>query len=437
MMTPEEYWKARARLAERIVRAWRPVVRHAAGRQPVDQRQGSTRWTIATESTKTANKRKRTSAESYPFDVEVSSKQFVEALGAVLPAVDKKSAKPALACVLLTARDGALVIEATDLNLAIRSTAVAEVAAPGAVVIGATDLLERVKAMPDGPVRVTASAESRVTLRSIGAARRFELAGIAAAEYPKLPAPGPAARTMHVRASLLLDLVARTHYAISSDATRPHVNSALLEDGDKVITMVATDGHRLSVAKAPADISATERLPPMLLQLKAVGAIRRLVDSGDEAVDIPIRCDGAWAFVEAGGCRLATKLIDAQFPPYQAVVPARAKIHAVVGRMQLLDALRAVAVAADVGGVKLAVEHGRLSIRAEDIQGGSGLDELEVDYDGPRLNGAFNARYLTDVLAPLPCESVELEFGDGLEPLTIRQAEQAESFVAVIMPMRA
>ena len=45
-------------------------------------------------------------------------------------------------------------------------------------------------------------------------------------------------------------LMARTHFSISTDETRAHVNSALFEwSGDRV-RMVTTDGHRLSKMEA-------------------------------------------------------------------------------------------------------------------------------------------------------------------------------------------
>lgn len=383
----------------------------------------------------TAPAKKPRARAEHRFDVTVPQTQLAEALSAVLPAVDKKSAMPALSAVLLTARDQTLHVEATDLYLAIGAEAVAEIAAPGAVVVHASDLAERIKAMPLGPLRITADAESRVTVKAIGAERRFELAGMPGTDFPTIPTPGSGARAMHVRAGLLLDLIARTQYAISSDLTRPHVNSALLVDGDKVVTMAATDGHRLSVAKAPADMASVDRLPPLLIQQKAVGAIRKLIEAGGADGDIPIRHDGVWAFVEASGCRLATKLVDAQFPPYEAVIPKRLRHAVSIERVLLLDALRAVAVAGK-DGVKMALGDGRLRIRAEDAGGGVGFDEIGVDYGGPPADGGFNPRYLVDALAALDCESVELEFAGGVEPLVIRPAGQAESFVGVVMPMR-
>ena len=48
---------------------------------------------------------------------------------------------------------------------------------------------------------------------------------------------------------MLGQLIALTHYSMSSDETRPHLAGALFEGDGKTVRMVTTDGHRLSKAE--------------------------------------------------------------------------------------------------------------------------------------------------------------------------------------------
>src|SRR5690606_37827055 len=115
------------------------------------------------------------------------------------------------------------------------------------------------------------------------------------------------------------------------------LNSMLLEhEGDK-LTAVATDGHRLSVA---VTTSGSVGAFQILLPLKGVMQLKRLCEEAGEA-DVTLRQSGYTLFVEAGGYGWTCKLTDAQFPPYQQVIPADPPTAVLVSRQQLLDAVRA------------------------------------------------------------------------------------------------
>jgi DNA polymerase-3 subunit beta len=134
------------------------------------------------------------------------------------------------------------------------------------------------------------------------------------------------------------------------------------------------------------------------------------------------------------------KLVEAQFPPYQQVIPSSTTQRVAASRAQLAEALRAVSVAANdrTGGVKLALDANVLGFSSESPDSGDGFDELEVDYSGAPLTVGFNAAYLLQVLSAIEQEQIVLGVGGELDPATIEPATQAEGehYLAVIMPMR-
>src|SRR6185295_15911110 len=127
---------------------------------------------------------------------------------------------------------------------------------------------ERIAAMPDGPVQVTTNEAAQTTLKAVGAQRRYTLHGIPGGDFPHLPQPAADAVPMEMPASTLALLMSRTHFSISTDETRPHVNSGLFEwSGDRV-RMVSTDGHRLS--KMEVAVKGGAPKAAMLIPLKAI-----------------------------------------------------------------------------------------------------------------------------------------------------------------------
>ena len=168
---------------------------------------------------------------------------------------DKKSTMPVLANVLLSASEvdgkGALDVAATDLYVSVNGSIEAEVERPGSVAVPARDIFDRVKHMPDGPVQLSVNNGAVTTIKAVGSARRYTLHGLPGGDFPNLPKPADDAPKLELPVETLSQLIARTHFSISTDETRAHLNSALFECGENVVRMVTTDGHRLSRWSCP------------------------------------------------------------------------------------------------------------------------------------------------------------------------------------------
>jgi DNA polymerase-3 subunit beta len=377
--------------------------------------------------------------------VVVTKKDLLPVLDRCQGVADKKSTMPVLGNVLLeVGGPNELRLAATDLILAVRGKLTARVEQGGSVAVGARDLVERVRNMPDGEIGISSTANAATTLRAVGSARRFTLQGIPGEEFPSLPQPDKDAKASTLGTNTLAQLIAGTHFSISSDETRPHLSSALFEwDGDRV-RMVTTDGHRLS--KMEAAVSGKHATSSMLIPLKGVNELRRLCEDASGKKDsehepeIRILQTGPNAFFELPGFQFSVKLVDAQFPPYQQVIPAENSHRVRAPRLPTADALNAVSVAASdrTGGVKLSLTRGKLRFESESPESGDGFDELAVDYEGPELTVGFNARYFLDVLRAMNDDEVEIGVSGELDPAVIRPANQnpRTSYLAVIMPMR-
>lgn len=380
------------------------------------------------------------------MDLVIAKKDLLRLVGRCQGVADKKSAMPVLANVLMLAEGDALRVAATDLYLAVSGQAQAEVMRSGSIAVPAKDLFERIKAMPDGPIQVTSKDGAQVILKAVGSPRRYTLHGMPGSEFPVLPKPAIDAPSLALPVDLLALLIARTHFSISPDETRAHVNSALFEwSGDRV-RMVTTDGHRLS--KMEATVEGSSATATMLIPMKAISELRRLADEArsDKDADpaavkmVTISQSGPNAFFSIAGMQFSVKLVDAQFPPYQQVIPSITDRSIQAPRAAFADALRAVSLAASdrTGGVKLSTAEGTLRITSESPESGNGFDEVSVDYTGAEVTIGFNAKYFLDVLAVIDDDEIILGFSGELDPAIVRPVKELDhqNYVAVVMPMR-
>jgi DNA polymerase-3 subunit beta len=205
--------------------------------------------------------------------------------------------------------------------------------------------------------------------------------------------------------------------------------------------MVTTDGHRLS--KMEFHVDGSDGSASMLLPLKGVMELKRLCDEarndGDET-PVEIIHSGPNAYFRLGGFQFSVKLVDAQFPPYDKVIPPLSERAVRAPRLALADALKAVSVASSdrTGGVKLTMTGGTMRFESESPESGEGFDEVPVDYDGSDITIGFNARYVVDVLNAIEDDEVLLAISGELDPAIIKPGTESarSSYLSVIMPMR-
>lgn len=373
------------------------------------------------------------------MEFTASKKDLLALVGQAQGASDKKSAMPVLANVLLTANGGKLNVAATDLYLGITGSCAAEIVKNGSLALPARDLLDRIKMMPDGPIQIMEKENNCATVKAVGAPRRYTLHGMPGSEFPKLPDVAAGSPTFELATATLAQLIARTHFSISTDETRAHVNCALFEwVGDRV-RMVTTDGHRLSKIEVKLEGKKHETVQ-MLIPLRALLELKRLVDSVRGIESIRIQQSGATAFFHIGEMLFSLKTVDAQFPPYHQVIPSYVQHTITVPRGALADAVRAVSIAASdrMGGVKLVLENGMLRVSSESPESGNGFDEVPVDAPAEaKANVGMNAKYVLDMLGALNDDEVAIGLSGELDPITVRQLDPAnQDSVYVGMPMR-
>jgi DNA polymerase-3 subunit beta len=381
------------------------------------------------------------------MELTVPKADLLRLLNRMQGVAERKSTMPVLSNVLL-AVDGpsALRLSATDLYLALVGRVTVDVSKGGSVAVSARDLLERVRMMPDGPIHLSTQDNAATTIKAAGSARRYTLRGMPGDDFPPLPVPTEGSPSLALDASVVQELIAKTHFSISTDETRAHLNSALFEwDGD-VVRMVTTDGHRLS--KMEVKVSGRQASATMLIPLKAIQELRRLCDDilsegkdgtkeGPSKAGLQITQSGSSAFFQGGGMSFAVRLVDAQFPPYAQVIPQQSEKIVRAPRAAFAEALKAVSVAASerTGGVRLSLAGKTMRITTESPESGEGFDEVSVEYSGPNMTIGFNAKYFLDVLGALEEDDVQLGFGGELDPAVVKPVGERQ-FLAVVMPMR-
>jgi DNA polymerase-3 subunit beta len=260
-------------------------------------------------------------------------------------------------------------------------------------------------------------------------------------EFPASPQTGKGVKVT-LDGGSLREVIRTTIVAASQDETRAILTGALVVLDAGKVTFVATDMHRLAINSVQAKEVSEGVAQRAIVPTRALREMERVLSGGGESVELEI--GEKFVAFRAGEARVATRLIEGQFPNYERVIPKDVERKIVADRGEFLSALRRAAIVAraeankvvlrtrDAGGGSVV-----LVIEAESSQVGSGREEIgaKVEPDGEGIEIAFNCDYLVNALAALREAEVELGTTGPVTPAILKPVGET-SFLYVVMPMQ-
>jgi DNA polymerase-3 subunit beta len=369
------------------------------------------------------------------MDIYIDRDELSRGLARVQGVIERRSTQPLLSHVLLHAREEGLRLTATDTEVAFIGDLAANVTSTGQLTVEASSLFQIIRAMPESTVQLVRNANNRLEVRS--GRSSFKLPGFPAEEFPALPAFDRRG-AVQIPERELRRLIEQTHFAVASDDVRYGLNGVHLEervvDGVAQLRFVATDGHRLSAAETPAD-GTLHLTPRMLVPRKALAVMKKLLGNSEETVEVAFG-EGAIRLAMAGQT-FWFRLLDGEFPDYEAVVPSDNKVFAMLDRNTLLSALRRVAILVSERSkaVRFAFDESELEIQVQQVDRGEVKEAVPLELDGGDITVGFNARYLQDILSVMEGSRVRLSLAHPLAPCLVEDPDATGAFF-VVMPMR-
>lgn len=356
---------------------------------------------------------------------------LVEALNLISGVVVARTPKPVLACVKLVAADGALSVSATDLEVSVRiSTARVEVQTPGSALIPADKLSQIVRESVDSTLTLTVEqdvAEIR------GQDSRYKVFGYPVADYPPVPEFTGEPHFL-ATAGDLHKLISQTIFATARDNSRYAVNGVLLERQGNKLSVVATDGRRLAMAKGTCKaVKGDDALITAIVPTKALNMILRVFSTPEQEVKVRL-ADNQILFATDNAV-LSSNLVEGSFPPYKDVIPRDGDKKATIAAAALTSAVRRAALLTneESKGVRFAFgpNGATLTSRAPEM-GEAEVSAPLASYVGDPIEIGFNPTFILDAMKVVDTEQVIIELKAANKPGVIRTGPD---FLYVVMPV--
>lgn len=362
---------------------------------------------------------------------------FLKGLAKVQGIVEKRNTIPILANVLIEAAETGIQLTATDLEVGMQASYPAQIKTAGKVTVSAKKLFEIIKELPEGEVSFLAKENSWIEIRCGKAL--FNIVGLSAEEFPYFPQPGQE-QFVSIPSDVIGDLLEKTIFSMSSDESKYNLNGiyfqSLAVDGQQILRLVATDGHRLAMVQHDLDVSAIAELEKgVIFPKKGIFELKKIAEEGEGDIELGFLDNNA--MIRKNQTVVIMRLVDGEFPDYNRVIPQQSEHKALVDCQPFFHALRRMAILSSEKsrGVKLVLRQGTLDISSSNPEFGDAREDLEIDYPGQEIAIGFNARYLLDIIQAQKQEKIILQIRDNMSPGLITPAEDKD-YLAVIMPMR-
>src|SRR5213075_1807669 len=368
------------------------------------------------------NVEKISTAPGAAMELVLSQAELLRELTATQGVVERKTTIPILSNYLFEAAGDRLSITATDLDLSLRTSCAAKVKKEGSCTIPARKLHDYVKLLPDADITIKLLENHWVSIRC--GRSNTKMVGMARSNFPSLPA-FPTAGVVRIPGQVLRSMIAKTGFAIATEESRYTLNGALMVLKPESITMVATDGHRLShIERSGERFEGVSGEMKTLVPKKAMDELKSLLDSTD-AETIEFAKDESTLFFRIGSRLLTSRQLTGQFPNFEAVLPKDNSKVIALNADELHAAILRVAQFADERSraVRMRLEKGEVKLSASSTETGESEDSIETSYQGDSLTIGFNANYIIDFLKAVGEGDVKLELKDAQSAGQLRPAE--------------
>jgi DNA polymerase-3 subunit beta len=339
------------------------------------------------------------------MNIKSNSKVLLEKLQYLSGIGVSVSTMPILENFLFEVTGNELKITASDLDNTMIAKLEVESQTDAKVCIPSKMLLDILKLLPSQPIEINKQADNLIEI--VSASGNYSVACYDGDQFPKaLDLENPAAIT--IKSESLETAISNTIFACGNNELRPVMNGVLFQVKTNSITFVATDAHRLA-KYVRNDVSCNQEVD-FIVPKKPLGIIKGILATLD--VEVEIKYNQNNASFSFGDYEMKSRLIDAKYPNYEAVIPKNNPNSFMVNTKEFLASLKRVSIFSDKTTHQVAIKQTgeALNIMAEDKNySTNGTETITCEPNCGEIQIGFNARFLSEALGNVPTEKAIIE----------------------------
>ena len=364
--------------------------------------------------------------------------ELLNIINTIQKAVTAKSVMPILECIKIDCfADGRVVILANNLDLCIEYTTNCRVDVPGSIAISSKMFGEIIRRFSDNDVLIDVNESNNVMYLKCGNSE-FNIQGLSSQEYPQVPEVFDE-YSFSIKQAQLKRMIRKTSYAISNNESRkPILTGSLFDIDTGVLTVVATDGYRIS--KVENTVDAPLENIKFVIPGVATREILKVLEDNDETVKISVSKRHVKFYFDK--YIIVSRLLEGEYIKYRPIFNTPNNIVVTVNTKDFLEVLERAALIINDDAlarvekvpVRLKIENDRIELNCTTGKGKIN-DSFEVSKIGPDIEIGFNHKYLQEALRSCEDDEIKLSMSNPKGACFIEPIE-ASDYINMILPVR-
>ncbi len=365
------------------------------------------------------------------MDLEVLQENFSKSLLITSRFVASRAQLPVLSNILLKTDKTKLTLSATNLETSASISLGAKIKEEGELTIPAKNLSEIVSNLSAGNIHLSSEKES---LKITGSGFNGRVSGMNSSDFPKVPQTIKKEESIDLSKTEFLNSLPQVSFAVSSDEARPVLTGILFILSKNSLSLVATDGFRLSrkiiILEKPCKEIKTVIPKNVLLEVT-----RTREES--ESVLLDIKEKEKQVVFGLDNLILSSRVLEGEFPDYVKIIPKSSSIKVRADKEEFLRAVKLSSVFArdSANIVKIKIMKDSIKLSAESSQVGNQETVIDAKTEGEPIEISFNYKFLEDFLRVVEGEEVVMEFNNASSPGVFTDPKDT-NFLHLIMPVK-
>ena len=366
----------------------------------------------------------------------VSSSALLSLLATTGKVISNKCSLPILEHFLMELKNGELTVTTSDLETTlIGSIKVDNVEQEGTIAAPAKLMLDSLKEFAEMPLTIEVN-DTTWEIKITWASGHLSIPGASAVSYPSVQTLGAESKIITLDVDTLVSGISHTIFATADDELRPVMNGIYFDFQPETLTFVATDAHKLVkyAAEQSNDFTASFILPK-----KPSNLLRNLLAKEEDAVEVTF--DAKNVTFQLKNFKLVCRLIEGNYPNYNAVIPTANPNKVLVDRIELLNGIKRVAVCSNptTNLIRMDISDNRVNLTAQDIDFSVSANEtISCSYEGQKVTIGFKSTFLVEILSNIDTPTVVVELADSSRAGVFKPVyddKQTSETLMLLMPM--
>lgn len=357
--------------------------------------------------------------------------ELLAAATACAGVIKARSPKPILQCVMITAKDRAVELAATDLEIAIRCKCEkVQLESPGATVVSAEKFRDIIAKMDEDTVHLELVKD---TLVIKGNSASFKLFTQSPKDFPPV-IDEPKEYNCAISQATLRRLIGQCIFACDPAAAHFCFGGIAIKANKNDVTFRAAESKSSVIVNGTA-IKCTAKTAEGSLPIipeRSANIINKLL-AGDPEDVANLSIEENRVVVAVDSFVFYTNLLEGNFPPLDDYVPKDCDKMLTVGVEAMIRVIEQAAMLATEldKGVRFDLSRSGIKLTTRSPQEGEAEVSLACKYEGAELAIRFNPKYVLAGLKAVNADEVKIEFTSPNRPALMT----APNFTYVFMPM--